>query len=121
MLKVISRSTFDLQTVLDTLAEFAARLCRADRAAIRLARDGAYHHVASYGYSPEERLHWKNHSVKPDRGSTVGRAVLEGKAVHIVDCKADPELVSSLAHALRERTHHPRRTHVARGVSNGRR
>ena len=52
VLKVISRSTFDLQTVLDTLVESAAQLCRADRVAIRLARDGLYHNVASYGFPP---------------------------------------------------------------------
>ena len=95
VLKVISRSTFDLQAVLDTLTESAARLCRADRAAIRLAKDGLYHHVASLGFTPDEKHHWKNHSIKPGRGSTIGRAVLERKAVHIVDSKADPELVSS--------------------------
>ncbi|MET0630204.1 MAG: GAF domain-containing protein [Xanthobacteraceae bacterium] len=95
VLKVISRSTFDLQAVLDTLTESAARLCRADRAAIRLAKDGVYHHVASFGFTPDEKHHWKNHSIRPGRGSTIGRAVLERKAVHIVDSKADPELVSS--------------------------
>ena len=95
VLKVISRSTFDLQAVLNTLTESAARLCRADRAAIRLARDGSYPHVASFGFTPEERQHWEHHSLKPDRRSTTGRAVLAGKAVHIVDIKADPELTSS--------------------------
>jgi GAF domain-containing protein len=92
VLKVISRSTFDLQAVLDTLVESAARLCRADRAAIRLAKDGAYHHVASYGFTPEQKEYMKQHSLRPDRGSVAGRAVLEGKAVHVVDAKADPEM-----------------------------
>ena len=95
VLKLISRSAFDLQTVLDTLTESAARLCRADRAAIRLAKEGAYHHVASHGFTPEEKQRWKHHSMTPDRGSVAGRAVLEGKAIHVVDSKADPELVSS--------------------------
>jgi signal transduction histidine kinase/CheY-like chemotaxis protein len=92
VLKVISRSTFDLQAVLDTLTESAARLCRADRAAIRLAKDGAYHHVASYGFTPEQKEYMKEHALKPDRGSVAGRVVLEGKAVHVVDTKADPEM-----------------------------
>jgi signal transduction histidine kinase len=92
VLKVISRSTFDLQNVLDTLTESAARLCRAGRAAIRLARDGAYHHVASYGFTPEQKEYMKQHALKPDRGSIAGRVVLEGKAVHVADTKADPEM-----------------------------
>jgi GAF domain-containing protein len=92
VLKVISRSTFDLQSVLDTLTASAARLCRADRAAIRLAKDGAYHHVASYGFTPEQKEYMKEHALKPDRGSVAGRVVLEGKAVHVVDTKADPEM-----------------------------
>src|SRR5262245_1242342 len=92
VLKVISRSTFDLQAVLDTLTESAANLCRADRAAIRLAKDGAYHHVASYGFTPEQKEYMKEHALKPDRGSVAGRVVLEGQAVHIVDSKADPEM-----------------------------
>jgi GAF domain-containing protein len=92
VLKVISRSTFDLQAVLDTLTESAANLCRADRAAIRLAKDGAYHHVASYGFTPEQKEYMKEHALKPDRGSIAGRVVLEGKAVHVVDTKADPEM-----------------------------
>src|SRR6516162_9586646 len=92
MLKVISRSTFDLQAVLDTLTESAARLCRADRAAIRLAKNGAYHHVASYGFTPEQKEYMKEHALRPDRGSVTGRVVLQGKAVHVVDTKADAEI-----------------------------
>src|SRR5499433_2292685 len=92
MLKVISRSAFDLQTVLDTLTGSAARLCRADRAAIRLAKDGAYQHVASYGFTPEQKEYMKDHALKPNRGSVAGRVVLEGKAVHVADIKADPEI-----------------------------
>jgi hypothetical protein len=76
--KVISRSTFDLQAVLDTLVESAANLCRADRATIRLAKDGAYHHVASYGFTPEQMECMKEHAIKPDRTSVAGRVVLEG-------------------------------------------
>jgi signal transduction histidine kinase len=92
MLKVISRSSFDLQAVLDTLTESAARLCCADRAAIRLAKDGAYHHVASYGFTPEQKEYMKEHALRPDRGSVSGRVVLQGKAVHVVDTKADAEI-----------------------------
>src|SRR5215472_14369417 len=92
MQKVISRSTFDLQAVLDTLTESAARLCRADRAAIRLAKDGAYHHVASYGFTPEQKEYMKEHALRPDRGSVTGRVVLQGEAVHVVDTKADAEI-----------------------------
>ena len=93
VLKVISRSTFDLQAVLDTLVESAARLCRADRAAIRLARDGLYHHVASYGFTPGQREYMIEHPVpaKPDRGYIAGRVISEGKVVQIEDTKADPE------------------------------
>ena len=93
VLKVISRSTFDLQVVLETLIESAARLCRADKASFRLARGEFFHHAASYGYTPEQGRYMAEHPVpaKPGRGSTVGRVLVEGKAVQIEDTKGDPE------------------------------
>jgi two-component system NtrC family sensor kinase len=94
VLRVISSSAFDLQAVFNTLVGSVARLCRADRASIRLARDGFFHHVASYGYTPEPDQYMNQHPVpagKPDRGSIVGRVLSAGKAVQIKDTKADPE------------------------------
>ena len=93
VLRVISRSAFDLQAVFDTLVELAARLCRADRASIRLAKDGFFHHVASYGYTPEQHQYMNEHPVpaRPDQGSIAGRVLSAGRAVQIEDTKADPK------------------------------
>ena len=92
VLKTISRSAFDLQTVLTTLVESAARLCGADRAAIRLARDGVYQHVASHGFPPEHVEYMRGHPAVVDRTSIVGRVALEAKSIHIKDAWSDPEL-----------------------------
>jgi len=96
VLKTISRSTFDLQTVLNTLVQSAAQLCRADRSAIRLAKDGLYYNVASHGFSPEHKARMEREAVNVDRGSIVGRVVLDAKSVHLADSQADPnpELVN---------------------------
>jgi GAF domain-containing protein len=91
VLKTISRSTFDLQTVLDTLTESAARLCRAERSAIRLVKENLYHHVASYGFSREFEQRMQHEPLKPGRGSIVGRVVLDGRSIHLVDAQADPD------------------------------
>ncbi len=91
VLKVISRSTFDLQTVLDTLTESATRLCRADRSAIRLLKNGLYHNVASFGFLPEHKARMEHEPLKPGDGSIAGRVALECKAVHIADTQADQD------------------------------
>ena len=91
VLKVISRSTFDLQAVLDTLVESAARLCEADMAAISRPMGEVFEHLTSYGYSPAHKQYMQTHPIPSGRGSVSGRTVLDGKVVHILDVKADPD------------------------------
>ena len=100
VLKVISRSAFDLETVLDTLVEAAARLCEADQGTIARERDGVYQRVATYGFSDEFTEYVRTIPVIPERGTATGRALLEGKIVHIADVQADPEYTFAEAQKL---------------------
>ena len=91
VLKVISRSTFDLQAVLDALAATVTQLCEADGAAIMRQTGGKFREVASYGYSPDFSAYLKGLVHVPGRGTVVGRVLLEGKTVQIADATADTE------------------------------
>ena len=91
VLKVISRSTFDLQTVLETLTESAARLCEADLAAITRQDDARYYYATAYGYPPELDDYFKNVAHEVGRGSVIGRTILHRKTTHVTDVLADSE------------------------------
>jgi len=91
VLKLISRSAFDLRAVLQTLIESAARFCDADKAIILRDRNGAFYRTEAYGFSREFIDYAKDIPIEADRGSASGRALLEGRVVHIADVTADPE------------------------------
>jgi GAF domain-containing protein len=90
VLKVISRSAFDLRTVLDTLLRSAARLCEADHGTITQRRGDQFFRSVIYGYPAAFLEYIKDLPVEAARNTGLGRALLEGKVIHIPDVEADP-------------------------------
>ena len=118
VLKVISRSTFDLQVVLTMLVESAVQLCEAERGTVFRREGETYKSVAYCNYSPEFKAFHESHPITPGRGTTVGRTALEGKTVQIVDILADPEYTFGRGAKTRRRQGYPRSAPAAGGDSN---
>ena len=97
VLNVISRSPADIQPVLDTIAETAQRLCHSEHAYIMRLVGGLYHVAAAKDARPERIKYLRDHPIAPDRGSVVGRVVIEGRTIHILDAQADPEYSLNMA------------------------
>ena len=100
VLKVISRSAFDLQAVLQTLVESAARLCNADKATITRQKGGVFFRAETYGFSAEFMDYVRSIPIEPERGTVTGRTLLEGRIIHIPDVQADPDYTWAEAQRL---------------------
>ena len=100
VLKAISRSTFDLQTVLDTLVKSAAQLCDADSAALHRPRGDVYPFIASYGHSAEFDRYMRENPIRLTQGSVLGRTMIERKVIYVADVQVDPNYTLTKAMEL---------------------
>jgi len=98
VLKVISRTAFELQPIFDTLVENAVRLCEAERAFLFRFDGKLLRSAASYNVSPELREFVDRNPIAPGRHSISARAALERRTVHVPDIQDDPEY----AYAVRD-------------------
>ena len=118
VLKVISRSAFDLEPVLQTVAERAARLCEAEMANIWRREGESFHAAVGVGFPPEYIAFRQTYLITPGRGTLTGRVALEGRTVHIIDSKSDPEYTFTEAAYVSQNPHSARGAADARGLAD---
>ena len=109
VLKVISGSSFDIQSVFDTITATAARLCGSDSAAITMREGEVYRYVSLYvgARTRADDEYWaslRQRTIVPGRQSVAGRVALEGRVVQVADVAADPDYVQPETVAAGHRT-----------------